>query len=114
MNALNRIFLVIAMTICASTNVNAAWILGIGTESCEEMLDSISEDRSSGNTILPVETIYLTWIQGYFSGLNYNFERNKGEGIDQDMQIELVISRCQEDPEQLILEAVDNVWEYDI
>ena len=114
MNALNRVFLVIAMTIFASTNVNAAWILGIGTESCEEMLVSISEDRSSGNTILPVETIYLTWIQGYFSGLNYNFERNKGEGLDQDMQIELVINRCQENPEQLILEAVDNVWEYDI
>ena len=114
MNALNRMFFAIAMAICASTNVNAARILGIGTESCEEMLVSISEDRSSGNTIWPVEPIYLTWIQGYFSGLNYNFERNKGEGIDQDMQIELVISRCQGDPEQLILEAVDNVWEYDI
>ena len=113
-NGLNRLFLVIALTICASTNVNAAWILGIGTESCEEMLVSISEDRSSGNTILPVETIYLTWIQGYFSGLNYNFERNKGEGIDQDMQVELVINRCQANPDQYIFEAVDNVWENDI
>ena len=75
---------------------------------------SISEDRASGHTLLPVETIYLTWIQGYFSGLNYNFERDKGEDIELDMQIELVMNRCQENPEQLIVEAVDNVWEYDI
>ena len=114
MGAMNRAFLGIATTICVSTNANAATILGIGTESCEEMLTSISEDRASGNTLLPVETIYLTWIQGYFSGLNYNFERDKAEDIDTDMQIELVMNRCQENSEQLIVEAVDNVWEYDI
>ena len=114
MSALNNIFLMIAMTICASSNANAAWILGTGAESCEDMLASISEDRESGNTLFPVETIYLTWIQGYFSGLNYNFERDKGEGVEPDMQLELVINRCGENPEQLIVEAVDNVWEYDI
>ena len=114
MGAMNRAFLVIATTICVSTNANAATILGIGGESCEEMLTSISEDRASGSTLLPVETIYLTWIQGYFSGLNYNFERDKGANIDLDMQIELVMNRCQENSEQLIFEAVDNVWEYDI
>ena len=114
MSALSKILLMIAMTICASTKANAAWILGIGAESCEDMLASISEDRDSGNTLLPVETIYLTWTQGYFSGLNFNFESDKGEGVDTDMQIELVINRCRENPEQLIVEAVDNVWEYDI
>ena len=114
MGAMNKVFLGIATTICISMTANAATILGIGAESCEEMLASISEDRASGNTLLPVETIYLTWIQGYFSGLNYNFEKDKGEDIELDMQIELVMNRCQENSEQLIVEAVDNVWEYDI
>ena len=114
MGAINRAFMVIATTICVSTNANAATILGIGAESCEEMLASISEDRASGNSLLPVETIYLTWQQGYFSGLKNKFEKDNGEYIELDMQIELVMKRCQENSEQLIVEAVDNVWEYDI
>ena len=94
-----------------SVNVQAAWILGLGIEPCSEMLGSIYEDRKSGNDILPMEKIYLNYMHGYISGLNYNLDQMKAEGMDQDSMIELVINRCEANPEEFVVQAIDYVWE---
>ena len=107
----NLAFGVATIAFTFSVNVQAAWILGLGVEPCSEMLSSIYEDRKSGNDILPMEIIYLNYMHGYISGLNYNLDQMKGEGMDQDMMIEMVIRRCEANPEQLVVQAVDYVWE---
>ena len=109
-----RVLLFSAILLILTNKVSAAWVTGMGVYTCETMLKEINEDREAGNEIFPIEVVYTTWIQGYLSALNYNWDSNKGEGFEEGWEISFTIKRCQSNPDQLVLEAVDAVWEEDL
>ena len=98
--------------ILTSSNVKAAWILGVGTESCGEVLSAINEEKQSGLGMDLVETVYMVWAQGYISAINYYNDSDKGQYFENPEELtDLVINTCEQNTEQYFIEAVDYVYE---
>ena len=98
--------------ILISSNVKAAWILGVGTESCGEVLSAINEEKQSGLGMDLVETVYMVWAQGYISAINYYNDSDKGQYFENPEELtDLVINTCEQNTEQYFIEAVDYVYE---
>ena len=102
----------VLMLILISSNVKAAWILGVGMESCGEVLSAINEENQSGLDMDLVETVYMVWAQGYISAINYYNDSDKAQNLEapEDLTV-LVINTCEQNTEQYFLEAVDYVYE---
>jgi len=102
----------VLMTILISSNVRAAWILGVGTESCGEVLSAINEEKQSGLGVDLVEAVYMVWAQGYISAINYYNDSDKAQYLDAPEDLtDLVVNTCEQNTEQYFLEAVDYVYE---
>lgn len=99
-----KTILILIITLFAINSYAEENIFGIGARSCGEM---IADDLS------PYDDYHLVgWISGYISAINTEFGTTKGVNNSFESIYYAVKKRCEEEPLDLIAEAVQHVYIY--
>jgi len=79
---------------------NQGWMAGIGSWSCQELNNTLS--GASPNKKALGHSMLVAWIQGYWTGLNLPFEKNKlnvkNVAADYDAVADTIVGYCQHAP----------------
>jgi len=102
---MRKLLLILMMVSFAGVNTAKAWwVTGQGAISCGKVISNTKKYPEE------MKEFYLSWMQGYISGLNYGLDSNKGKINDHDAIWYAVMNRCHEKPLTDLYEAI--FWVY--
>ena len=77
-----------------------------GDEKCGFILQKEKEKHSM------IQQKVSSWVQGYFTGRNYENSVQRGEDYDYDTLYFLVLKYCRDNPSKKLSNAVEDIYYY--